>query len=467
MPKYERAIHLDYFDPAVGKVRNPGMGVQGYVHSDHMRSGFSWKDIEPSNTSEQFPLDRESFDKMAASPHLDNFYFRIDWKMIQKEKGKLDLPASFEWMLDACRKYGKSWSFRIMSSNVSADSPDCVPDFAKDKVKLTPYWRVFGHNYPKYFPVYDQDFLNYWDEMMNLLGEKFDKDPALEFGDVSGYGFWGEAHHYCLLSPDQKEEYNYEPDDVYEVTEHLLRAHQKAFPTTPVCMNLNYGRYPFGEKAIADNEVWVRRDSFQAHMSTKEYENISKLTEGGCMIWEPVQPHIQHTMPLVMTPKQFCQHCLDYGANYLALSFNPWDFNLATHNYQDVMDFMDERVGYRLRPSMLWRRQNEDLSQDIAIELVNDGMGSIPGILTLKIEYPDGTVVTKTLKPGEPGHADKSLKLLPVPEKYINTTNSDNVKLKLRCDIQLRGKTYPVRWAVRQELFNPFEIVVPLREFIE
>ena len=30
MAAKERAIHLDYFDPAVGKVPNPGMGVQGY-----------------------------------------------------------------------------------------------------------------------------------------------------------------------------------------------------------------------------------------------------------------------------------------------------------------------------------------------------------------------------------------------------------------------------------------------------
>lgn len=32
MAAKERAIHLDYFDPAVGKVPNPGMGVQGYVY---------------------------------------------------------------------------------------------------------------------------------------------------------------------------------------------------------------------------------------------------------------------------------------------------------------------------------------------------------------------------------------------------------------------------------------------------
>lgn len=48
MAAKERAIHLDYFDPAVGKVPNPGMGVQGYVYSDHMRFGYTWAEIQPS-----------------------------------------------------------------------------------------------------------------------------------------------------------------------------------------------------------------------------------------------------------------------------------------------------------------------------------------------------------------------------------------------------------------------------------
>ncbi|MFQ9681555.1 MAG: hypothetical protein ACLRZH_16970 [Ruthenibacterium lactatiformans] len=54
---------------------------------------------------------------------------------------------------------------------------------------------------------------------------------------MSGYGFWGEAHHYSLQRPDQKEEINWEPDNVEEVTEFLMESHLKAFPTTPACMN--------------------------------------------------------------------------------------------------------------------------------------------------------------------------------------------------------------------------------------
>lgn len=32
----EKAQYLGFFDPADGSVPNPGTGVSGYVHSDHM-----------------------------------------------------------------------------------------------------------------------------------------------------------------------------------------------------------------------------------------------------------------------------------------------------------------------------------------------------------------------------------------------------------------------------------------------
>lgn len=221
MAAKERAIHLDYFDPAVGKVPNPGMGVQGYVYSDHMRFGYTWAEIQPSVPHEMTPLDRKSLERMAASPHCDNLYYRCEWRDIQQEKGKLSLPKEFEWMLEACEKYNKTWSFRIMSSSVTSVYKDSVPEFIKDHVKMIPYWRTIGVQewYPKYFPEYSSEFLQYWNELNCLLGERFDKDPRLEFADVSGYGFWGEAHHYSLQRPDQKEEINWEPDNVEEVTE--------------------------------------------------------------------------------------------------------------------------------------------------------------------------------------------------------------------------------------------------------
>ena len=458
---------MDYFEPAVGKVPNPGMGVQGYVYSDHMRFGYSWNEIQPSVPHEMTPLDRESLERMAASPHCDNLYYRCEWRDIQKEKGKLELPQEFQWMLEMCEKYNKTWSFRIMSSSVTSVYKDSVPEFVKDKVKMIPYWRVIGVQewYPKYFPEYSREFLEYWDELNCLLGDRFDKDPRLAFADVSGYGFWGEAHHYSLQSPDQKEEINWAPDNVEEVTEFLMESHLKAFPTTPACMNLHYTEYSFADKYLAQDGVWLRRDSFQAHLSTDEYRRIRQGTRKGAMIWEPVQPHIQRTNPILITHTQMVQRCFDYGANYLGVSFTPWDFVVATHNYQDLMDRMDAHVGYRLRPAMAWRRENPDGSQEIVLQLLNDGCGSIPGTLRLKALFSDGSTSETVLPAGAPFQGEENLFSLRIPEKYY--TASERERVRITVELTMRGKTEPVRWAVRQELPNPYEIVLPLREFVE
>ena len=467
MAAKERAIHLDYFDPAVGKVPNPGMGVQGYVYSDHMRFGYTWAEIQPSVPHEMTPLDRKSLECMAASPHCDNLYYRCEWRDIQQEKGKLSLPKEFEWMLEACEKYNKTWSFRIMSSSVTSVYKDSVPEFIKDHVKMIPYWRTIGVQewYPKYFPEYSSEFLQYWNELNCLLGERFDKDPRLEFADVSGYGFWGEAHHYSLQRPDQKEEINWEPDNVEEVTEFLMESHLKAFPTTPACMNLHYTEYGFADRVLEQNGVWLRRDSFQAHMNTEEYRWIHRGAKKGAMIWEPIRAHIPRTAPLLFTSSQMVQHCLDYGANYFGVAFTPWDFVMSTHNYQDLMDQMDAQVGYRLRPAMAWRRENADRTQDLVLQLLNDGCGAIPGALRLKAYFPDGSTAEKELPVGAPFKGDENLFALPIPERFWGA--SEREVIRVSASLKMRGKEKLVRWAVRQELENPFEIVLPLRAFVD
>lgn len=467
MAEKERAIHLDYFDPAVGKVPNPGMGVQGYVYSDHMRFGYTWAELQPSVPHTMTPLDRESLDKMAASPHCDNLYYRCEWRDIQTEKGKLALPKEFEWMLEACEKYNKTWSLRIMSSSVTSVHKDSVPEFIKDKVKMIPYWRFIGVQewYPKYFPEYSPAFLGYWDELNRLLGERFDKDPRLEFVDVSGYGFWGEAHHYSLQSPEQKEEINWAPENAEEVTEFLMESQLKAFPTTPACMNLHYTEYKFADRYLAQNGVWLRRDSFQPHLSTEEYRWIHRGARGNAMVWEPIRPHTTRTSPLLLTPPQMLQRCCDYGVNYFGVSFTPWDFLVSTHNYQEFMDQMDARVGYRLRPAMAWRRENPDGAQEIVLQLLNDGCGTIPGALRIKARFPDGAVAELPLPPGAPFQGGENLYALPLPDKYKTAGERETVRIS--AELTMRGKTKPVRWAVRQELADPYEIVLPLRGFVE
>lgn len=83
----DRNIHLAYFDPKKGHMRNPGMGIHAYVFSDHMHYGFNAAQF--SKTEHEAPnrkLKRETLDRMLQLPYTDNLYFRTDWCNIQKER---------------------------------------------------------------------------------------------------------------------------------------------------------------------------------------------------------------------------------------------------------------------------------------------------------------------------------------------------------------------------------------------
>jgi hypothetical protein len=64
----EKALYLGFFDPADGHVPNPGMGVSGYVHSDHMYEGYPGEDLERRKTSPHPEIDRATFEKLAKDP---------------------------------------------------------------------------------------------------------------------------------------------------------------------------------------------------------------------------------------------------------------------------------------------------------------------------------------------------------------------------------------------------------------
>lgn len=126
---------------------------------------------------------------------------------------------------------------------------------------------------------------------------------------------------------------------------------------------------------------------------------------------------------------------------------------------------MDAQVGYRLRPAMAWRRENADRTQDLVLQLLNDGCGAIPGALRLKAYFPDGSTAEKELPVGAPFKGDENLFALPIPERFWGA--SEREVIRVSASLKMRGKEKLVRWAVRQELENPFEIVLPLRAFVD
>jgi hypothetical protein len=177
----EAARHLAYFDPAEGPVPNPGMGVNAYVFSDHMHVGYTGGEWNRTQGLPPLPLDRATFTRMMELPYVDNLYLRFEWRDVQKQRGKLELPEAWKWVLDAADKNGKRWSFRIMNCSPHSMAENGLPEFLHGRLKMIPYWH--GDNVPgprpKYFPEYSDEYLNWWGECVSLLGAEFDKHSLL------------------------------------------------------------------------------------------------------------------------------------------------------------------------------------------------------------------------------------------------------------------------------------------------
>ena len=139
---------------------------------------------------------------------------------------------------------------------------------------MIPYWHydnVPGPR-PKYFSAYDDAYLGWWEEFLHLLGEEFDGHPLLEYADISGYGFWGEGHHYAMYSPEGRVA-NYQPggvDEVEAIAARLVRNHLEAFPKTPAVLNIHMLEYEAGRAACERDGLWLRRDSFLPWMPEAE-----------------------------------------------------------------------------------------------------------------------------------------------------------------------------------------------------
>ena len=463
----DNATHLSYFDPAEEAVTNPGMGVTGYVVSDHMHTGGNsreeWKLTEGNVPMK---LDRNTFDRFIQLPHIDNLYFRADWRTFQKEKGKLTLPEEWYWMMEAVEKYNKPWSFRIMNCSPHSPHGNSLPDFLQGKFKMIPYWQNgLPSPYPKYFPEYSDEYLKWWGELVELSGKQFDNHPLLEYTDISGYGFWGEMHHWAQYSPDGKRE-NYFPGSqevLDKCLDSIIKSYLNAFPLTPTALCLAARFYKPGVEAYKKGLVWPRRDSFQTSYSMTELMLSQGLTKGVGMIWEIIVPgaHIQtdEQKRTEYRTTALPQRYYDIGSHYAAMGFNPWDAIYAHENCLLTCQDIQRQIGYKIRPSIIWKRKNDKQNEELILGLCNDGCVGVPGQLTINCKFSNKQVVSLDLPLGEPESRNIKPFILPIPETIATQNTSDGCELSL--SLKMKGKVFPVKWAVsKKQVKDPYVIQV-------
>jgi len=456
----DRCIHLAYFDPAKGHVPNPGMGIHAYAFSDHMHYGFTSGQFGRSeNEAPNRKLDKATFDRLLELPFADNLYFRTDWCNIQKEKGKLFIQEELEWLLDGVRSRGRRWSLRIMNSSRHSVANNSVPEFLQGKLPMLAYKNDTSGHGTSYYPAYTDDYLGYWRELLDLLGDKFDGDPLLEFVDISGYGIWGEGHHYGMHENDKVDSNRHAPN-AEEVITRLVEDHENAFRKTPLAMTLHYLDYQTGVDTMQNTDVWLRRDSWQRFSSKFEYAAVTTPRPGRAILWETIIPEVPECAPPMFSRERLVQRYLDWGAHYIAMGFNPWEAIFAHQYNTDLYEMIASKVGYRIRPSIVMRRINERDEHELLIALANDGNVPPPGRITLTAKFPSGREVSIDLPVGAPTVNDKTLYSISMPKEDFGATSDRDVQLILT--IAIKGKKHPVRWAVKQVMHDPFTITAPL-----
>jgi hypothetical protein len=108
-------------------------------------------------------------------------------------------------------------------------------------------------------------------------------------------------------------------------------------------------------------------------------------------------------------------HALDIGTNYFALWTEPDNIRRYYEKYPDSLRAMEQRLGYRVRPSLVWQRKRYD-TMELIVGIVNDGVAGVPGVLGVYAETSGGRVkVGGNFDPGQPyaGHMRQCSLILP------------------------------------------------------
>lgn len=205
----------------------------------------------------------DAMEALARWPLGDKLYLRVDWRDIQKQKGKLEFPEHWKMTFELAKKYNKRIGLRIqlMSPVIEGHS---MPDFLVNKVPLIKLGTTDEIGIPgkvHYAPRYDdENFMAAFKELDDLLSEQYNGHELVEYIDTYMYGFWGEGHTWPF-------EGNSFPDFITaEKASLALFEHQaKNWTKTPLTTNTQPDFSAVGNDAVLDRTLrshnWLRTDT--------------------------------------------------------------------------------------------------------------------------------------------------------------------------------------------------------------
>ncbi|HUU26427.1 MAG TPA: hypothetical protein VM123_01320 [archaeon] len=441
--------------PSEKHIRNYGLGLAGYA----------WEEGGPSLAARRGAESLEQHvEKLARLPFTDILYIRCDWRDVQNRPGRLDFHPIWKLTLQAAETYGLRVGFRIQLSN-TVGQPErlALPDFLQEKVPLVDIGkRRPGDNFQYREPRYDHpEFLKAVRELNELLAAEFDNSPLVEFMDLMMYGWWGEGHTGGLPSPFP--DYPTAEATFVEITRMQLETWKKV----PLAVNTQPDSSHVGNREVLDMTVraggWLRSDSI-IHDEPIQIERLSNRPPWCAVIMEQGwrRDYDVAKIPVdqagVNAKEKSILHTLDLGANYWSLWTEADNLARYHERYPKGFTTLQQRLGYRVRPSWIWQRERYE-RPELIIAFANDGVAGVPGVLRVTVESPDGSFRSSgCLDAGHPygGKVRQAGFLLP-REMF-------GQKLKVRGDLETNGVSRPLEWACAQKLEPDKSFTVQLKE---
>ncbi len=437
--------------PSEDVVPNYGKGLVTYITAD-----MGTDEIKSDNIP-------QAIEDLVRLPLGQQLYVRPTWREIQPRAGRLEFPDYLKLVLDLAKRNNKRIGMRVQMSAPDYWHQPALPDFILDKVPtvdLVPdpkeasasAARFMRNPYSRYQPRYDNPFFQQsFNELIGLLAAEFNGSPEIEFIDTFLYGFWGEGHTWPFLN-------NPFPD--YQTAErtwmNMLEVQLEHFTKTPLMTNTQPDYSRVGNSEVLDRTVrtnnWMRSDTI--FIENEQIEALSNRPSWiAVMIEQGVPgkpPDPQALYEGVSASDNIITHVMDVGANYWSL----WNFhaisaqNLVScyHAFPTWFDRINRRIGYRVRPSLIWSYEDEGYL-GLIVGVANDGISGVPGVLRVTVESEDGKMLKSgCLDPGYPlpGKVRQAQFVLPKGTKWQG--------LRIRAEIEVKGMRYPVRWACQQKL---------------
>ena len=437
--------------PSEEVVPNYGKGLVTYITAD-----MGTDEIKSDNIP-------QAIEDLIQFPLGQKLYIRPTWREIQPRPGRLEFPDYLKLVFDLAKKNDKRIGMRIQMSAPDYWHAPALPDFVLDKVPtvdlvLDPHEsaaqgeRFLKNKFSRYQPRYDHPFFQQsFKELIGQLAAEFNGNPSIEFIDTFIYGFWGEGHTWPFRN-------NPFPD--YQTAEqtwiNMWEVQQEHFTKTPLVTNTQPDYSRVGNSEVLDRTVrsnnWMRSDTI--FIENEQIEALSNRPPWTAVMIEqglPGEPPEKVTSHEGISPSDdIIVHVMDVGANYWSL----WNFheisaqNLVSYYqaFSTWFDRMNRRIGYRVRPSLIWSYE-DDGYLGLIVGFANDGIAGVPGVLRVTVESRDG-------KPLKSGCLDAGY---PLPGKvrqaqFVLSPGTKWQGLKLRAEIEVKGVRYPVRWACHQEL---------------